>query len=1562
MKILKEIRNIFLNHLTIKQIFLKKERRIIIILILLLKLNIIISSKRYNTFKSHYSYITIKINGTGNIFSTYKDGIAMNVPGGSHDFNKPNEININGLNQSRVAHYYSDLNQDENTVKLIWNDTYGIIRSIAYLFRDCYKITEIDLSHFNASNVEYMEYMFSNCISLTSINFTNFYALKVTHMNFLFKNCTLLKELDLSNFVTNKVGDMCYMFAHCISLTSLNLSSFNTSLVYKMYSMFENCSSLKELDISSFETPKLNHTGYMFHYCPLLTSLDLSNFKPTRSINVDKMFSNCSSLNYLDISFFRFSNDYSYDMFSGSSNIKAVNIYKAYFQDNTLKNNIMKKIFNISSNIIVCGNSSFFTNVNAGPLCDINLSCMRKLFYINCSYTDFSCKTRCLNESYNNNSCPEFHLELEEINNDLNNSTKDRANNTINNKIYINDIFLINDTIYNEISFNETNNSVLINKDSIINDIINTEAFHNHSFINDSIISEAINIVSYVNDTINPSIIINDSVINNTVIYDSIINNTTTGENNNIVTYINDAYINNTINNNNINISSQINYKINTEAILNFSIINDTIYYDKIANASILSENNNIVTYINNTIGDENFNKSTDVNEIYISNTINNYNISSYINFTIDVEYFNNSTIINDVFINNTINNNINLSSQINDTIYSEIIYNYSITNDTINSYKIMNNSIINEAFNIVTYINDSMRSENDNISSYINDSIDVETFIITTSINDIYSNNTINNDNINFSSNITDIINSYKMVNDSIINETNNIATYINNTVTEENCNNSIINNYVFINNTINNGNINITSYINEIISTYITNNEIIHNNTIQYNSITNNIINNHMINNETIIISNLSNITLIECSNYFYYDIIINKNICLNNSQCPKEYNKKIPNKKQCINNCTKDNLYKYEHNNICYNKCPENTLSNKYYQCEEIINMLNSSTENQTKFVENIKKELLNRVNIIDINEGNDLKLTQNDILITFTSTLNQKEEINNKNKTVINLGECETKLKNNYNIPTSNPLYIFKLDKTIQGMKIPKIEYEVYYPLYNNNTLYSLDLSLCENMKIDIYIPLELNESLDKYNKSSDYYTNLCTKASSDNGADITINDRKNNFVENNMTLCEENCDLNNYDYNNSKVKCSCEIKIKLPLIDEISFDKKKLLNSFTDIKNIANLHLVKCYKEVFDKNGVLKNYGFFIFIFINVLFYISVILFIFKYYNTLKNQINEIISAKKNMKEINNDSLEMKKDNKSTNNSIVKTKNNKENKINTTNNDEDNNNKNKNKKSKFIKLKTKNKYYPPKKKGKKKKKFNKKNGINKVQFNTMNIINKEPLKYNDLELNTFEYKKALLFDKRSFGECYFSLLKMNHLLVFSFYCNEKDYNPQIIKLFLFFFFFAVHFTINALFFNDDTMHKIYIDEGSYNFIYQIPQIIYSSLISAVLTFVIKYLSLPEKDIIDIKNEKADEQLDNKVIDIMSKIKVKFVLFFIFTFVILLGFMFYISCFCGVYINTQVHLIKDSLVSFFLSLVYPLGIYIFACLLRMCSLKAKNKDRECLYKLSLFVQDI
>ena len=51
-----------------------------------------------------------------------------------------------------------------------------------------------------------------------------------------------------------------------------------------------------------------------------------------------------------------------------------------------------------------------------------------------------------------------------------------------------------------------------------------------------------------------------------------------------------------------------------------------------------------------------------------------------------------------------------------------------------------------------------------------------------------------------------------------------------------------------------------------------------------------------------------------------------------------------------------------------------------------------------------------------------------------------------------------------------------------------------------------------------------------------------------------------------------------------------------------------------------------------------------------------------------------------------------------------------------------------------------------------------------------------------------------------------------------------------------------------------------MHKIYIDDGSYNFIYQIPQILYSSIISGIINFLIKFLSLSQDKIIEIKLEK------------------------------------------------------------------------------------------------------
>ena len=224
-------------------------------------------------------------------------------------------------------------------------------------------------------------------------------------------------------------------------------------------------------------------------------------------------------------------------------------------------------------------------------------------------------------------------------------------------------------------------------------------------------------------------------------------------------------------------------------------------------------------------------------------------------------------------------------------------------------------------------------------------------------------------------------------------------------------------------------------------------------------------------------------------------------------------------------------------------------------------------------------------------------------------------------------------------------------------------------------------------------------------------------------------------------------------------------------------------------------------------------------------------------------------------------------------------------------------------------------------------------------------------------YTDSELNELSYEKALKKDKRTYFQYYISLLKTKHLFIFCFFV-QNDYNSQIIKRFLFFFFFSVYLSVNALFFNDDTMHKIYIDEGKFNLIFQLPQIIGSVIISVLINAIIKKLALTSNDVIGLKKEKNIDKIKYNKKKVLNRIRIKFILFFILALILLVTFWYYITCFCGVYINTKLHLIEDTIISFALSLIYPFGIYLIPGLFRIPALKSKNKS--CSYKLSMISQ--
>ena len=148
--------------------------------------------------------------------------------------------------------------------------------------------------------------------------------------------------------------------------------------------------------------------------------------------------------------------------------------------------------------------------------------------------------------------------------------------------------------------------------------------------------------------------------------------------------------------------------------------------------------------------------------------------------------------------------------------------------------------------------------------------------------------------------------------------------------------------------------------------------------------------------------------------------------------------------------------------------------------------------------------------------------------------------------------------------------------------------------------------------------------------------------------------------------------------------------------------------------------------------------------------------------------------------------------------------------------------------------------------------------------------------------NDEELNNLEYEIAIIIDKRTYFQYYCSLLKKKHLIFFAFY-PSNDYNLMAVKISLLLLSFSLYFTINGFFFSDSTMNKINEDKGAYNILYQIPQILYSTIISAIINMILKRLSLSENQIIAIKSQKYFLMAKRKSISIKRCLNIKLSIF-------------------------------------------------------------------------------
>jgi hypothetical protein len=216
---------------------------------------------------------------------------------------------------------------------------------------------------------------------------------------------------------------------------------------------------------------------------------------------------------------------------------------------------------------------------------------------------------------------------------------------------------------------------------------------------------------------------------------------------------------------------------------------------------------------------------------------------------------------------------------------------------------------------------------------------------------------------------------------------------------------------------------------------------------------------------------------------------------------------------------------------------------------------------------------------------------------------------------------------------------------KTDIKSEDLSSTYVQYEVYHP----TTKELLNLDICNKVKISIHVPLNLNEESSKlydnlresgynlFDSSDAFYNDICTTYTSENGTDMTLEDRKKEIfsASGNISICQIGCKFESYDKSTKKAKCNCDIQLESiqTNMEKIDFSKEEIANSFLMTLKNSNFLVLKCFKLAFNFKNIFKNKGKTTMSIIFILFIISIIFYIFKDKNKIVKYINIILTSK-----------------------------------------------------------------------------------------------------------------------------------------------------------------------------------------------------------------------------------------------------------------------------------------------------------------------------------------
>ena len=712
---------------------------------------------------------------------------------------------------------------------------------------------------------------------------------------------------------------------------------------------------------------------------------------------------------------------------------------------------------------------------------------------------------------------------------------------------------------------------------------------------------------------------------------------------------------------------------------------------------------------------------------------------------------------------------------------------------------------------------------------------------------------------------------------------------------------------------------------------------------------------------NNDFIFIpDNINNHNCVPKCKFYYFFNIIDSYSCTKIYQCPKEASLLIRNKNKCIDNCTKDDIYKYQYSGECLQECPDNTYTVDY-QCK--VKNIDNCTLNVLNLNLSLDDIINNNIDSFTKNYVEEFNYTNNQI-INYTNE--QYTLILYKNTTCIkdlqltipqiDFGECYEKIKRTYNI--SKDLLIAIIDKYMENEN-PITSYLLFDPLtgerINANEICKNDFII---MKENILSFPGINSSLVTFfaeqninvlDISDKFYKDICKHYKSPNEKDIPLNLRIKTFFPN-ISLCDEGCISKGIDLQKMESICFCpfnDLSKSSFITNTLKYNDyfEQLYSFFSN----SNVDVLICIRVIFQYEHFKRCIGGFIIIILIIFNIICTIIYfkkskynlrvhIYKLINSYEESLikysppkkNSIDNCGKRKSTLNNsENKSLKKCtyiSKYTNQIIIQ---------NITNrkilDSKDINESEIKKKKSTIKINNKNQNKNPNKK-----------------------FFKE---YLATDLNELDYDDVIEKDNRTFCEYFLEIIKVKQLIINSFFIEDKIKNKSI-KNIIFILNIDCYLLFNGLLYSEKVLIQLY-NNNAETFVQFISRnfghLIYIFIIMRVVNEFLDCFIIKEKKIkgIFIRGKNKIQKIKADLIVLTNKIEKYYIAFIIFSFIIILLSFFYISCFNDVYYYTRIEWIKSTSIFFIIIQLFSIFLILIGTLLRFISIKCKS---EKIYNLS------